>query len=750
MIMDSKYSAVACASKFVQDVARYPLPGMAMPSTIAFSPDDKLITYLYSAERDLVNQLYAFNPETGEACLVLDPRERGYTEENVTPEEALRRERQRQRALGVTQYAWAKDQNRLLIPLQGRVYVKDVLTCDQLDAPLREVVGAADAPALDPRFSPDGQWIAYVRDAELYVAPVDGAPARQLTYGARGTGKTHGLAEYIAQEEMGRSQGFWWSRQPSLTSCQYLAFTEVDATHIPLYRIVHQGKNVVDEETHRYPFAGAANARVRLGVVPLQGGEPIWMELGEDEDIYLARVQWLPDGRLCAQIENRAQTALDLVCFDPATGEGHTLLHEACDVWINLHDMFRPLDKIPDAAGVCEKPGGFIWASERTGFRHLYLYDAEGRLVRPLTQGPWMVDEIVAVDQARALVYFTATRASPLERHLYVVSYDMASSSDGIRQITYDPGIHQVVIDHGQQRFVDTYHALDHPPTVTLRDLKTGEMLRVIYNAQDPRVEALDLQPPELVTLKNRVGIDLYGAIYHPPEHCGPGPYPTIVQVYGGPHAQLVTRGWPRTVAMRAQYLARQGFLVFVLDNRGSARRGLAFEGAIKHAMGHVEVEDHVDGVRWLIDHGLTDPQRVGIYGWSYGGYMALMCLARAPAVFHVAVAGAPVTHWDGYDTHYTERYMGMPQSNAQAYEASSVIPYVGDIRGQLLLVHGLIDENVHFRHTARLINALIQARKPYDLLLFPDERHMPRKLEDRVFMEEQICAYFRRNLLGE
>jgi dipeptidyl-peptidase-4 len=724
--MDAKFSETTCTSEFVQAVARYPLPGMAIPSDIAFSPDDAFITYLYSAARDLVNQLYAFDPETGESRLVLDPRDRGYTEENVTPEEALRRERQRQRALGVTHYAWAKDQNRVLLPLQGRVFIKDMPAFDHGDAPLREVAWDADAPALDPHFSPDGQWIAYVQDAELYVAAIGGGPARQLTHGARGSGKTHGLAEYIAQEEMGRSRGFWWS-----PSGQYLAFTEVDETHIPLYRIVHQGKETVSEETHRYPFAGAPNAKVRLGVVSVQGGEPVWMDLG-DEDLYLARVQWLPDGTLCAQLENRAQTELDLVCFDPATGCRRSLLHEESDVWINLHDMFRPLDE-----------GGFIWISERTGFRHLYLYDAQGCLVRPLTQGVWIVDAIVGVDQARALVYFTATRASPLERHLYVVSF----SGDGVRQITQSPGMHQVVVDHGYRRFVDTYHALDHPPTVTLRALETGEVLRVIYDEEDPRVEALDLRPPELVTLKNRVDVPLHGAIYRPPQHRGEGPYPTIVQVYGGPHAQLVTRGWTMTVAMRAQYLARQGFLVFVLDNRGAARRGLAFEGAIKHAMGHAEVDDQVDGVRWLVDQGIADPERVGIYGWSYGGYMALMCLARAPEVFHVAVAGAPVTHWDGYDTHYTERYMGLPQSNAQGYEASSVIPYVGDIRGRLLLVHGLIDENVHFRHTARLINALIRARKPYDLLLFPNERHMPRKLEDRVFMEEQICAYFKRNL---
>jgi dipeptidyl-peptidase-4 len=210
----------------------------------------------------------------------------------------------------------------------------------------------------------------------------------------------------------------------------------------------------------------------------------------------------------------------------------------------------------------------------------------------------------------------------------------------------------------------------------------------------------------------------------------------------------MVANSWRMTVAMRAQALSRRGFLVFVLDNRGSNRRGLAFEGAIKHQMGGPEVDDQVDGVRWLEMLGMADPTRVGMYGWSYGGYMSAMCLARAPETFRCAVAGAPVSTWDGYDTHYTEHYMGTPQSNPAGYRNSSVITYARNITGRLMLVHGLVDENVHFRHTARLINALIAGRKTYDFLLFPDERHLPRKLADRVFMEEQILAFFERELM--
>jgi dipeptidyl-peptidase-4 len=715
----------------IEEVAKYPLPGMAIPRSLAFSPDDDVITYLFSPEGSLTRQLHVFDPDTGSARLLVTASDAVMTEEDIPLEEVLRRERQRQREVGVTQYAWARHASRILVPLHGDVYL-----LDGLDATLRKIVSNDGKPVIDPQFSPDGRQVAFVQDAELYVVGADGGEPRQLTQGARDAGTTHGLAEYVAQEEMDRHHGFWWS-----LDSRWIAFTEVDDTHIPVYRIVHQGKDSVGagaQEEHRYPFAGQANAKVRLAVVSVDGGEPVWMDLGGDEDMYLARVQWLPDGSLSAQLENREQTKLEIVRFDPANGNRSPLLHEESEFWINLHNMFKPI----------KRPGGgdwegFIWASERNGFRHLYLYDKRGKLIRSLTAGDWMVDDVIEVDERHEKIYFMGTRAGPTESHLYEVSF----AGGELRQITYEPGMHSVVIDRNSRRFIDIHHALDQSPTITLRSISDGSVLCTIYDKVDPRIDQLELKPPELVTLQSRDGTTLYAAIYRPPATYGPGPYPTIVSVYGGPHAQLVTNNWGMTVAMRAQYLRSLGFLVFVLDNRGSARRGLDFEGVIKHDMGHIEVEDQVDGVRWLVRNGLTDPERVAIYGWSYGGYMAAMCLARAPDTFSVAVAGAPVTHWDGYDTHYTERYMGTPESNPDGYVLSSVLHHVENIAGKLLLVHGLIDENVHFRHTARLVNALIAARKPYDLLLFPDERHMPRKLADRVFMEERIRDFFTHNL---
>ncbi|PID87076.1 MAG: peptidase S9 [Chloroflexi bacterium] len=708
----------------IEDIATYPLPGTAVPGSLQFSPDNNHITYLCSDEGSLVQQLYALNLENGDTHQLVKPPGDGDTEENLSLEEKLRRERMRQHKTGITQYSWSKD-GRILIPLPGGLFVQN--SCD---SELQQIAAKSDHPILDARFSPDGKWIAYVQNAEIYVVPSAGGNPRQLTSGARSQGKTNGLAEYIAQEEMARQHGYWWS-----PDSQSIAFAEVDETHIPVYRIIHQGQDSVGEEAqeeHRYPFAGKDNAKVRLGVIRLDSRSPTWMDLGDNDDIYLARVKWLPNGRLTAQIQNRDQSRLDLISYDPTNGTGQTLLSETSDVWINLHNLFHPL-----------KNGRFIWGSERTGFMHLYLYDERGELQRPLTSGNWQVESIEGIDQKNKRLYFSGTLDSPLERHLYVVDFDGSKP----RRLTAEAGSHFVTLDRRFSQFIDLYHSLTQPPIINLCRLKDGSRQRNIFTPNDPRLEKINLPTPEIVELTSRDGITLYGILYRPPATFGTGPFPTIVAVYGGPHVQVVANRWLNTANMRAQFLAQQGYLVFMLDNRGSSRRGLAFEGWIRQRIGIIEVQDQVDGVRWLVEQGLTDSKRVGIYGWSYGGYMSAMCLAQAPDTFKVAVSGAPVTHYDGYDTHYTERYLSTPQANPTGYAQGSVMHHVDHLKGKLLLIHGLIDENVHFRHTARLINALIKARKPYDLLLFPNERHSPRRLADRIYLEERVRDYFNENL---
>jgi dipeptidyl-peptidase-4 len=533
---------------------------------------------------------------------------------------------------------------------------------------------------------------------------------------------------------MGRYEGMWWSWDGSA-----IAFAEVDETHIPVYRIEHQGKPLPSHEDHRYPFAGTANAKVRLFVVSAEGGTPSEMDVGMEgePEVYLARVHWMPDGRLLAEIENRAQTRLDLVQLDPRTGARELLLRETSSIWINLHHAFHAFE-----AETGPLAGGFLWASEASGYRHLAVHGRDGKPLRALTSGDWMVDGVVGVDEDENRVYFTATRDGPTQEQLYRVPL----SGGEIEKLTREPGSHQISMDRDHRWFIDYWSDLSTPPRITLHDAETGEKLYDVPTERDPRIDELRLRPPRLETLQSRDGVTLHAALYEP---SGPPPYPVLVSVYGGPQGQDVRDSWDETIDLRAQYYRNRGYLVFKLDNRGSARRGLAFEGALRHDMGNIELQDQVDGVKWLVEQGLADPERVGIYGWSYGGYLAAMALAKAPETFRAAVAGAPVSSWDGYDTHYTERYMGTPQANAEGYRRSSVLEQVGAIRGRLMLVHGLIDENVHFRHSARLVDALIAARKDYELLLFPNERHMPRAEKDRVYMERRIAEFFERALSG-
>ena len=692
----------------LEDIARLPLPGTSAPTSIAFSPDGAVVSYLLAGPEDLDRRLYALDVKTGQTRLLLEPKA-DIAETDLSPEERLRRERQREYGLGVSSYAWAKDKPVLIVPMPDGVYV---------DHKLRTGPGA-----IDPQLSPDGTRLAYVRDGELWVDD------QKLTTAAE-KGVTNGLADYIAQEEMDRYHGFWWSPDG-----KRIAFEEVDERHIPEFRIPHAGSDTPEEEVHHYPFVGGENPKVRLGIVDVEGsaGNTTWLHLGEPGEFeYLARVDWADDGSLLVQVEDRVQRRLTLLRFDP-DGTRTVVLDEASDVWINLHNMLRPL---PD--------GRFVWASEVSGFRHLYLFDRDGALIRQLTDGEWVVDSVEAVDPERGRVWLSATAAGPTERHLYEISLDDPGEA---RRLTTTPGTHQCVVDPKLGLFTDLHSSTTSQPTATLRRLADGEVVHPLFARPDPRVERLQLRPPELVTFENRTGTTLHAALYKPDPTTTPGPWPTAVLVYGGPHAQLVTNSWTTTAGMRAQYLRSRGFLVAMCDNRGSARRGLAFEAALKGRLGDVEVDDQVDFARWLAANHNADPGRVGVYGWSYGGFMALMLLARAPDVFKAAVAGAPVTGWDGYDTHYTERYLGLIDENPEGYEASAVFPYVKDLRGALMIVHGLIDENVHFRHTARLANRLIAARHDYELLLFPDERHGPRRVEDRVYLEQRLTDFLAKHV---
>lgn len=689
----------------------------------------------------------------------------------ISLQEQLRRERMRLFTTGVASYEWMG--GVMMIPLGGTVLLFDP---SKKDEPLRSVYDGSAGASVDPHLSPDCANVAFVMDDDLYVlstaeegGPGAGAtPVRLTTNGAQ-PGVTCGLADFIAQEEMDRYRGFWWS-----PSSKMLAYTETDETHISEYHILHQGKaDPRHSESHRYPFAGQPNPRVRLAVLSLptpgdqtagEAKESVWMDVADGVDMdpadyYIGRVGWWPDDTVMCQVQNRRQTVLQLQRLDPKTGQRTVLVEERTSVWVNLHDILHmfPLSVEGDFR--------FLWASERSGYCQLYLYSFSAATQtctlllggRPVGGGgEWCVESIEAVDEASEMVYFSGNMGRPTEKHVLSASYAERHYEGAVLDpaaatvaVTSTQGWHACSVSPARKLVADVFSSAESLPRATLYSLAAGGGLAPLKEFVDPLRSNPDffilpdaaaaslsksLQTPQIMSVPSTDGkVTLYCALYRPdPALHGPGPYPTIVSVYGGPHVQRVTDSWSMTSDLRAQRLAQDGCLVIKCDNRGSSRRGLHFEGAVKWCMGSVEIEDQQAAVHHFVALGLADPARVGMFGWSYGGYMSAMSLCRAPETFCCSVAGAPVTSWDGYDTHYTERYMGLPQENAAGYEASSVMSHVEGLAGHLLLVHGLIDENVHFRHTARLINALTERRKQYDLILFPCERHSPHKVADR------------------
>jgi len=705
-----------------------------------FSPDGRRVTFLQGkADNKDQLDLWEFDTASGKSQVLVDSRAFG-GDENLSAEEAARRERQRTASLrGIVDYEFSSDGARLLVPLSGDLYVYEF----KARTKVRRLT-TTQAYETDARFSPLGNFVSFVRDQNLHVIDLRTGKQRALTSDGAGLVQ-NGVAEFVAQEEMDRNTGYWWSPDESR-----IAFTRIDDA--PVQEVERIEINAVGARVtrQRYPSAGTPNTRVELKVLDLATNGVTPVQLGND-DTYLARVTWFPDSRrLAVQRQSRNQQRLDLLKVDTATGAATTLLTETSERWIELHDDLRFLDSRDE----------FVWASRRSGYRHLYLYDGSGKLIRPLTAGSWMVvgdgveSGLVGIDEARNLAYFTANEASPLERHLYVTSL---TSGDAARpqRISLEPGWHDARLLPGAKQYLDLWSSPDQPPTASIRSLDGKAQRWLVRNALDtahPYAAFLsDHVKEEYGSLKAADGQLLYYRLLKPANAVPGKRYPVVIDTYGGPHFQYVRKDWMggarATQGHFRQLLAQQGFVVFVLDNRGSGFRGEAFDTAIKDQLGSLEIADQLQGVQFLKQQPYVDGERIGIMGWSYGGYMTLRALTTTTA-FKAGVAGAPVTDWKLYDTHYTERYLGMPQTSEENYVKSAVLPYVKDLHGSLLLVHGMADDNVLFTHSTMLMQQLQSQDKAFELMTYPGSKHgLIRVPETGRHYYEMVLRFFKERL---
>lgn len=591
-------------------------------------------------------------------------------------------------------FQWAKSGKAILITYKGDLFLWTE------GGEVRQLTSTAVAER-DAKLSPDGTKVSFRIDHDLYALDVESKKMTRLTRDGSDT-IWNGMLDWVYPEELELGTAHWWS--PDSKSIAYLQF---DVSREPFYPHMDHLPVAPVGEPQRYPKAGTPNADVRVGVVSASGGMTKWLEFGETRDHLTARVAWTPKSdAVTVHRLNRVQNKLEILSTSVESNQMKTLVRELDPAWINLTDDFNYLSN-----------GDFLLTSERDGFRHIYYYDADGKLKGQLTRGDWEVSEITCVDEAGKKIYYMGTEKTPLERHLYVVGFN----GKGKQQITKGDGTHRISMSKPCGSYLDTFTSLDTPARHTLHTAD-GSETAVYREARRKDAEEFQILKTEMVTFTGKDGARYYARMIKPPNFDPKRKYPAIVFVYGGPHAQSVRNVYAGLTWDQA--LAHRGFVIWQMDNRGSAARGHQWEAKLYRRLGQQELSDQKEGVQHLVSLGFVDPRRVGIYGWSYGGYMTLYALLHAPEVFAAGVAGAAPTDWRNYDTIYTERYLGLPQENEEGYKLSSPVHAAANLKGKLLLIHNIGDDNVLFANALQMSNALQLANKKFDMQIYPQKSH--------------------------
>ena len=663
--------------------------------------------------------------------------------------------------LAIEDYAYSADGSKVLLYTDSeRVWRLNTTgvyySYDLATGAVTPIADRAAGLQMFAKYDPAAERVAFVRDRNLYVTDLATGRERALTTDGGPGAVINGTFDWVYEEEFGLRDGFQWSPDG-----RYIAFFQLDESATRDFQITDfTGDLYPQYQTFRYPKAGEANAEVRIGVVEVATGQIRWFDTdtwreGGDETEYLAGMGWtpvLPDGSRNVWMLrlNRNQNHVDLLYADPATGDIDTILEEENDSYIEVENGFS--DTETGTITFLADGQHFVWRSTRDGFGHLYLYTLRGEFVRQLTSGDWDVTDFHGVDEAAGQIYVTGTLASPMERHLYRVPLTGGAPV----QVTKGAGWHGVDLSRDYTYFVDNVSTADTPTVTTLRRTATGESVTTLVDnaALIGRLASYDLPPVEFMTIPAADGTPLNAYLLKPRNFDPSRQYPVLIHTYGGPGSQEVVNRWGGTERLWHRYLAETyGILVVGVDNRGTGGRGNAFKTMTQNRLGILEAEDQTAAAQWLGRQSYVDADRIGLWGWSYGGYLTLLAMTYGdgPETFHAGAAVAPVTNWRQYDTIYTERYLSTPQLNPTGYDAGSPTTYAGNLRDdqRLLIVHGDADDNVHVQNTMAMVDALQAEGKQFEMMLYPGRNHRISGGRTTLHVYTMLTRFFAESLAG-
>lgn len=658
-----------------------------------FNEGDKFSFLGYDEESRSVS-IYEHDVKTGSEEILV-------REGDLIPDDTLKR-----KEFPIENYYWSPGEKYILftglLPSRGKKTGGSFYVYDLKEKQFKLSVESKE-PQVNIKFSPDGKKTGFVRNNNIFILDLETKKEIQLTFDGSEI-ILNGVFDWVYEEEFSIIEAWEWS--PDSRS---IAFWRLDQSAVPKFNIVNWDSIYPQVNVMRYPKPGFPNSSVKIGVIDLESKKTTWMDIGEEPDIYIPRIKFTADPKLLSILRlNRLQNKLDLLFADVNTGASKLILTESDSAWVEVEDDLNFLKS--------EKQ--FIWSSDRDNFHHLYLFDYEGKLLNQITTGDWEVSSLDAFDEKNQKIYYTSNEKGAIYKDLYSINFDGSEK----RRITSAEGVHKTDFSENSKYFIDYY---SNPSQLKITSLynNQGELIR---NLKDPDMSFLDeysFSAPEFLTFTTTDGVKLNAEIIKPADFDESKKYPVLIYTYGGPGSQSVDYSWNGDCLWYG-LLNQKGYIIFMLDNRGTGGRGKKFKTIVYKNLGKWEVNDLIEGAKYLSSLPFVDKDRIGIWGWSYGGYLAALSIMKGYKYFKTTIAVAPVTHWKFYDTIYTERYMQTPALNPDGYEDSSPLNHAGKLKGNFLLIHGMGDDNVHFQNSVELMNKLIDKNKQFRTMFYPGKDH--------------------------